>query len=142
MIGMRDEKKAQAIARFSEGFTWEETAKSIGVGVATLFRWASSDPEFKLAIDEAKADPDNEVEAVTYALACNPDPAHNTLRMFWLNSRKNYKVRSDITSGNRALAYIERAKNPRDLHAISNGNGHTNGNGVPPKSPPEAMETD
>ncbi len=49
--------------------------------------------------------------------------------------------RIDMTSGNKPIAYVERAKNPRDLHAISsNGNGHTNG--IPLEPPPETVGSD
>lgn len=115
MIRLVDEKKRKAIDKFKEGFTWVETAQSLGIGVATLFRWASSDPEFRAAVDEAKSDPDGEVEAVTFANACNPDPAHNTLRMFWLNSRRGYKHRADVTSDDKPVQPIfRRIDNPRD----------------------------
>ena len=56
-------------------------------------------------------------------------------------ARLGQTERVDITSGNKPIAYVERAKNPRDGHLVSsNGNGHTNG--IPPQSPPETVGSD
>ncbi len=132
---MQRNKKEWAIEKFKEGCTWEETGTAVGVNRTTLWRWSQTDPEFAKAIEEAKADPDLEVEAVTFRNACDPDPAHNTLRMFWLNSRRGYKQRSDITSGDNPLRYVDRASNPRDIKSPEHStNGSRNGNGVAPLS--------
>lgn len=115
MALMALEIKAHAIAKFREGCTWDEVSEATGASRRTLFRWANNDPEFKRAVDEAKADPDLEVEAVTFQNACDPDPAHNTLRMFWLNSRKGYKNRTDVTTDDQSLkSSFERIDNNRD----------------------------
>jgi hypothetical protein len=112
---MQHDKKTRAIEKFREGCTWEEVANAVGVARTTLWRWSRTDEEFASAIKDAKADPDLEVEAVTFMNACDPDPAHNTLRMFWLNSRLGYKHRSDVTSNvGKSVFFIERAHNPRD----------------------------
>lgn len=103
MAYLAEEKKAEALGKFREGCTWAEVSMATGVSNRTLFRWASLDPEFSRQIKEAGSDADAEVEAVTYALAIDPDPAHNTLRMFWLNARKGYKQRSDVTSEDKQL---------------------------------------
>jgi hypothetical protein len=103
MQRMQQEKKTHAIEHFSKGCTWEEVATACGVNRTTLWRWSQSDPTFAQAIKEAGADADTEVEAVTFSNAIDPDPAHNTLRMFWLNSRKGYKQRSDVTSDDKAV---------------------------------------
>lgn len=132
---MRQNKKSLVIEHFQKGCTWAEAAEALGVCRSTIFRWSQSDPEFAKAIEEAKGSADNEVEAVTFANACDPDPAHNTLRMFWLNSRKGYKTRTDITTGDKPFRFVDRANNPRDAHLIpigSNGNGKHSGNGVAP----------
>jgi hypothetical protein len=116
---MQNDKKALALEAFRKGCTWEEAASACGVHRMTLWRWARSDECFRVGIEEAKADPDHEVEAVTFANACNPDPAHNTLRMFWLKARMpgTYKERLDVTSKGGQLptvVYVEAANNPRD----------------------------
>jgi hypothetical protein len=97
---MQHDKKTRALEAFRQGCTWEEVATACNVSRTTLWRWSRSDDDFAAAIEEAKADPDIEVEAVTFQNACNPDPAHNTLRMFWLKSRmpRTYKERLDVTS--------------------------------------------
>ncbi len=128
MLQTLQDKKTHAIARFKDGCTWEETAIAIGTSRMSLWRWAAADPEFKAAIEEAKADPDAEVEAVTFANACDPDPAHNTLRMFWLKSRmpKRYKERFDLTSDDRGIQPIfQRIDNNRDqsIFAPTSPNG-------------------
>jgi hypothetical protein len=113
---MQRDKKTRALEAFHRGCTWEEAATACGVSRTTLWRWARSDECFRVGIGAAKADPDTEVEAATFANACNPDPRHDTLRMFWLKSRKpgTYKDRRDITtSGKPVVVYMpvkDRAK--------------------------------
>jgi hypothetical protein len=113
---MEQEKKTRAIEEFRKGCTWAEVAAAIGIGRTTLWRWSQADSDFAAAIEDAHAGPDDEVEAVTFAQATDPDPANNTLRMFWLKSRRPavYKERVDVTSGEKPFGYIERARNPRD----------------------------
>ncbi len=84
---MEQDKKTKAIEAFRRGCTWAEAAQFADVSRTTLWRWSQLDEDFAASIDEAKAGPDSEVEAVTYANCLDPDPAHNTLRMFWLKSR-------------------------------------------------------
>lgn len=100
---MLQDKKTEALEAFKQGCTWAEAASACGVTRQTLWRWSSADPVFAQAIKDAGADADVEVEAVTFANACDPDPVHNTLRMFWLNSRKGYKTRSDVTTNGDSL---------------------------------------
>lgn len=116
MLPTLQDKKRRAIDKFGEGCTWEEAATAAGVSRMTLWRWSQADPEFAKAIEDAKSGPDAEVEAVTFANATDPDPAHNTLRMFWLKSRmpQRYKDRVDITSDDRPFGYFERVENPRE----------------------------
>lgn len=100
---MLQDKKRKALEAFAQGCTWAEAASACDVSRMTLWRWGQADPAFAQAIKEAGADADIEVEAVTFANACDPDPAHNTLRMFWLNARRGYKQRSDVTSEDKAV---------------------------------------
>lgn len=131
---MKQDKKTRAIEHFKKGCTWQEVADACSVGRNTLWRWSKIDPAFAKAIEEAKCDPDHDVEAVTFANACDPDPAHNVLRMFWLKSRKGYTDRVAVASSV-AVHLVDRANNPRDKNRLasvsSNGNGHS-GNGVAP----------
>ncbi len=129
---MLTHKKPDVIAAFAKGCSWREVAAATGLSLMTIWRWAQKDPEFARAIKEAGEDADSEVEAVTFSNACDPDPAHNTLRMFWLKSRKGYSDRLDVTTGNRPFHYVARANNPRDAAIVhANGtNGHVNGNGA------------
>ncbi len=108
---MQHDKKSRAVKLFKDGCTWEEVATGCKVNRTTLWRWAQTDDGFAKAIEEAKADPDLEVEAVTFHNACDPDPAHNTLRMFWLKSRmpKRYKERYDVTSGDNPIQPVFRS---------------------------------
>ncbi len=129
---MKIEKKPLVIQKFSEGMTWREVAEACDLSLSTIWLWAENDPEFKAAIKAAGESADSEVEAVTFRNACDPDPANNTLRMFWLKSRKGYRDRLDVTTDGGPLAYVDRAHNPRDrVIAHANGNRHT-GNGVAP----------
>lgn len=123
------EKKPLVIAKFAEGMTWREVAAACGISVNSIWRWAESDPEFKKAIKAAGENADAEVEAVTYQNACDPDPAHNVLRMFWLKSRKGYTDRLAVSQAV-THKFVERARNPRDLARMNgNGTGHTSHNG-------------
>jgi hypothetical protein len=110
------QEKTRAIDKFREGGTWEQAAMAAGISRMTLWRWAKADPEFAQAIQEARAGPDDEVEAVAFANAIDPDPAHNGLRMFWLKARRPsvYRERLDVTTGEKSFGFIERAENPRD----------------------------
>ncbi|HXI24951.1 MAG TPA: hypothetical protein VNG71_13895 [Pyrinomonadaceae bacterium] len=131
---MLTDKKPEVIAAFAKGCSWREVAEATGISMMTIWRWAQKDPEFAKAIKDVGEDADAEVEAVTFRNACDPDPANNTLRMFWLKSRKGYRDRLDITSEDKPFGYVDRIRNPRDQHLAthSNGNGHTTGNGLAP----------
>lgn len=92
----QSEKKAFAVSKFAEGCTWREVASAVGVHFTTIWRWGQADPDFALAIKEAGANADAEVEAVTFQNAIDSDPAHNTLRMFWLKSRMPHRYRENV----------------------------------------------
>lgn len=113
---MQTEKKAEIVEAFRRGLSWRECGLSCSIDPSTIWRWAKADPDFAAAIKEACAEPDDEVEAIAFANATDPDPAHNTLRMFWLKSRRPsvYRERLDVTSGEKPFGYIERGQNPRD----------------------------
>lgn len=76
------------LAALAEGATWEEAADRVGVSERTLRRWCQADPELAKAAAKARDDADDMVEAVTFANCLDPDPSHNSLRMFWLKSRR------------------------------------------------------
>lgn len=85
---MSDEKKARAVELFRAGATYDEAAAAAGVSSRTLYRWAEADPEFAELVEDARDRADDAVEAVVFRNCIDPDPAHNTLRMFWLKSRR------------------------------------------------------
>ena len=121
---MAQDKKAQIVEAFKAGATWEEAARATGLSRSTLWRWSQLDPEFARAIEDAKAGPDAEVEAVTYANCLDPDPAHNTLRMFWLKCRKPdvYQDRQKIEhSGAIPIRYVNDWRANPDLQASNQG---------------------
>ena len=91
-----DEKKAKLVEAFGRGMTFLEAAQAVGVGTTTVRRWCDADPAFKAAVDDARDKSDDTVEAVTFANCCDPDPAHNTLRMFWLKSRRPEVYRDTV----------------------------------------------
>jgi transposase-like protein len=92
MSGMSDEKNAERkeamIAALAEGATWEEAAERVGVSDRTLYRWCAADPDLAARAAKARDAADDMVEAITFRNCCDPDSAHNTLRMFWLKSRR------------------------------------------------------
>lgn len=85
---MSHDKKAIILDAFRQGCTVGQAAQAAGISSKTIYRWAADDTAFKDAVEEARDKADDMVEAVTYANATDPDPAHNTLRMFWLKSRR------------------------------------------------------
>lgn len=98
---MKTDRKPAVIEAFRRGGTWKEAAAITGLCTTTIWRWMQSDPEFAAALKEACFDADAEVEAVTFGNCIDPDPAHNTLRMFWLKCRKPnvYQDRQSIDHG-------------------------------------------
>ena len=88
-IAERQARKKQAVIEcFRDGMTMPEAAAKVGVGTRTIVWWASKDPEFREEIDEARCRADDQVEAVMFRNALNPDPAHNVIRIFWLKCRR------------------------------------------------------
>jgi hypothetical protein len=85
---MSDEKKSRAVELFRSGATYDEAAAAAGVSSRTLYRWAEADPEFAELVEDARDRADDAVEAVMYRNCIDPDPSHNTLRMFWLKNRR------------------------------------------------------
>jgi len=85
---MAQDKKAAILEAFRNGSTVAEAAAAAGIGSKTVYRWAAADPDFGAAVEEARDMADDRVEAVTYRNVMDPDPAHNTLRMFWLKNRR------------------------------------------------------
>ena len=110
MVRLVRQKKRQALAKLREGCTWDEAAEAVGVGRATLFRWVNSDPEFAKGVEEAKAGPDAEVEAITYGNCTDPDPANNALRMFWLKCRKPDRYKDRVGIDVNEPGYFEQGK--------------------------------
>ena len=84
----RDPRHDKMLGALREGMTWEEAADRVGVNERTLRRWCAADPELMAAAAKARESADDMVEAVTFGNCIDPDPAHNTLRMFWLKSRR------------------------------------------------------
>lgn len=91
MAGMADHKNARVralVEAFESGMTVAEAALRVGVGERTVYRWMANDPQFADAVNEARDEADDRVEAVTLGNCLDPDPAHNGLRMFWLKNRR------------------------------------------------------
>ena len=84
------------IAAIESGCTMGEAAKVVGVNRTTLYRWMAADPEFADRVNAIRDDQDDQVEAVTLKNCLNPDPAHNTLRMFWLKCRRPSQYRDTV----------------------------------------------
>lgn len=84
----KDARRAKLIDCLSSGQTMEESARTIGVTSRTLRRWCDADPDLAERTADARCRADDEVEAATLANCLDPDPANNTLRMFWLKSRR------------------------------------------------------
>jgi transposase-like protein len=105
----RKDRKELMLATLATGATWEEAAKRVGVSERTLYRWCAADEQLAALATEARDRADDQVEAVTFQKCLDPDPANNTLRMFWLKSRRpevyRDKLHADITSGNRPLGW-------------------------------------
>lgn len=76
------------LSALAEGATWEEAARRVGVNPSTLWRWCQADDDLAAAAMRARSAADDLVEAITFQNCLDPDPAHNTLRMFWLKSRR------------------------------------------------------
>lgn len=99
---MSDDKRAcdprheTMIAALAEGMTWEEAADRVGVSDRTLRRWCASDPGLAALAAKARDAADDMVEAVTFRNCLDPNPAHNTLRMFWLKSRRPRVYRDTV----------------------------------------------
>lgn len=89
---MSDVKNDARFAKFldalRQGATREEAVGLLGVTSRTVRRWCEADPEIAEAVADAASRADDAVEAVVYRNCLDPDPAHNTLRMFWLKSRR------------------------------------------------------
>lgn len=123
---MKTDKKPDVLAAFAMGMSWREASEASGVAVSTIWRWAKDDPEFDAEIRAACADVDAEVEAVTFANCIDPDPAHNSLRMFWLKCRRP-NVYQDRTaqqhSGEISVShtYVEPGLPPAPRRAESGG---------------------
>lgn len=84
----KDARRAKLVESLAVGMTWDEAAKAVGVSSRTLFRWCNADPGLAEQAADARCKADDDVEAATYANCLDLDPANNTLRMFWLKSRR------------------------------------------------------
>lgn len=84
----KDTRKERLIEAFASGATWFEATRSAGVSERTVRRWCEADPEFAELVAEARCQADDQVEYQTYKNCLDPDPANNTLRIFWLKSRR------------------------------------------------------
>lgn len=135
---MEPEKKAKAIAAFRAGCSWREVAEATGIGRTTLWRWAKTDEQFAKDIEEAQAGPDIEVEAVTFQNACDPDPANNTLRMFWLKSRmRSTYYEEKVIHHNSVDGIFEMVDDGRDPSIpLPSINGHCDGTPALSRSSP------
>lgn len=105
------ETRDAVIAAIESGCTMGEAAKTVGVNRTTLYRWMAADPEFADRVNAIRDDQDDQVEAVTLKNCLDPDPAHNTLRMFWLKCRRpeRYRdtVRAEITAVDASQLHAE-----------------------------------
>lgn len=85
---VREAKRNQVVQAFELGHTVEGAARLAGVNPQTIHRWMNEDERFGQRCIEAKDRADDRVEAVTYNLACDPNPANNGIRVFWLRCRR------------------------------------------------------
>ena len=108
-----DPRRKRVLNALAKGATLEVAAEKAGVNSSTVRRWRQSDPEFAEAVRDAMYDQDDAVEAVTYRNCIDPDAAHNTLRMFWLKSRRPEIYREQVHqhhTGNVALNWPDDRK--------------------------------
>jgi hypothetical protein len=104
-------QKEALLKSFGAGATWYEATRAVGISERTIRRWCDADPEFADAVAEARDRADSEVEFVTYRNCIDPDPAHNTLRTFWLKSRRPavYGERADVNLSGTVKVLVEYA---------------------------------
>jgi hypothetical protein len=81
------DRQAALLRAFRAGATWPEATRAVGVSERTIRRWCEADPDFAAAIEAARDRPLAEVESTTLQQCLDPDPANNTLRMFFLKCR-------------------------------------------------------
>jgi AcrR family transcriptional regulator len=87
---MSNPKKARIVKVFEDGATFDQAAAAVGVSSRTIYRWCDGDPEFAEMVEEARDRADDAVESTVFRNCLDPDSAHNTLRMFWLKSRRRH----------------------------------------------------
>jgi hypothetical protein len=105
----KDARHELMLESLAAGMTYEEAAKKVGVSSRTLFRWCESDPELAERANDARCKADDEVESVTYRNCLDPDADHNTLRMFWLKSRRPEvyrEIQQQEHKGGIAVTYV------------------------------------
>jgi hypothetical protein len=84
----RDPRHDRLVELLKAGSTLEDAAKAVGVSSRQVRNWRTADPDLDAIVLDAMCFADDAVEAVTFKNCIDPDPAHNTLRMFWLKSRR------------------------------------------------------
>ena len=85
---MDHDKKRVIVDGLGAGMTMGEAAQLAGISRSTLKRWVATDDAFAEEVSDARERVDDQVEAVTFRNCLDPDPAHNTLRIFWLKNRR------------------------------------------------------
>lgn len=84
----KDERQERLLGYLRSGMTLEEACPKIGVSSRQVRKWRNANPDLDDAVLDAMCLIDDSVERITYLNCIDPDPAHNTLRIFWLKSRR------------------------------------------------------
>lgn len=72
------------LAQLQTSASLSDACTAAGVSIRTVQRWRAADPTFAEAVEAAFDHAISTVETTAFMNAIDPDPKHNTFRMFWL----------------------------------------------------------
>ena len=116
---------AKAAARF--GAIEEEIADELNVGIATITRWKNQFPEFRSALNVAKASADDRVERSLYQRANGF--VYDAVKLFQTRDGKviEHRYRDYAFPDTTAIIFFLKNRRPerwRDVHNIEAEHGH------------------
>ena len=114
-------KREAIIQSLESGATVSDACNAAGIDRRSFYNWVKADPDFELAVTEAKLSRIESMQSVAYLCAKKSlmDPRYQTSLIAWMNNEGGWGKSANMTSQQLSNVHVYLPQNQRDVTKLS-----------------------